>query len=199
MKITAIKTQIKNTNRFSVFVDGEYAFSFSESGLLSSGIKIGLELDAGQVEALKKESDTDKLTAKVLGLLARRPRSRWEIEQYLKRKTNDSDEIEKILNALSKYIDDEDFARRWVENRRLLKPISKRKLRLELQQKHISNDIIQNILADDEIDETEVLKELIEKKRGQTRYQDNIKLMQYLTRQGFNYEDIKRALQELNL
>lgn len=198
MRVTAIKKQIKNDARFSIFVDGEYVFSFSENGLLNSGLKIGLELDAEQVEALKKESDTDRLTAKVLNLLARRPRSKWEIEQYLKRKTNNKEEIEKILNALSKYIDDEDFAQRWVDNRRLLKFVSKRKLELELRQKRIDNTIIQHVLGQDETDDYNVLKELIERKRSQARYQDDLKLAQYLHRQGFRYEDIKRALSEFS-
>lgn len=198
MKITQISPQIKDKSRYSIFVDGEYSFSFSESGLLKSGIKIGLELTTAEFNEFKRDSATDKLLARTLNLLARRPRSKWEIEQYLKRKTNDVDEIEKILNALSKYINDEDFASRWVANRRLLKPISKRKLQLELQQKHIPTDIIQRVLNDDETDEHEVLKELINKKRTQTRYQDDLKLMQYLTRQGFNYSDIKQAMQELS-
>ena len=42
--------------------------------------------------------------------------------------------------------------------------------------------------------ELEVLKELIERKRKQTKYKDDLKLMQYLTRQGFSYDHIKTAL-----
>jgi SOS response regulatory protein OraA/RecX len=36
---------------------------------------------------------------------------------------------------------------------------------------------------------------VIERKRRQTKYQDDTKLMQYLARQGFGYDDIKSALQ----
>jgi regulatory protein len=82
-----------------------------------------------------------------------------------------------------------------VESRRLLKATSKRKLAMELKQKRIAEDIITQVLAEDETDERHVLRDLIAKKRTQTRYQDEQKLLAYLMRQGFNYDDIKAALQ----
>ena len=45
MKITAIKQQVKRQDRYSIYGDGKYLFSFSESELLNSGIKIGQELE----------------------------------------------------------------------------------------------------------------------------------------------------------
>jgi regulatory protein len=92
------------------------------------------------------------------------------------------------------YINDAEFARRWVENRRLLKATSKRRLAQELRQKRISDEIINQTLEADETDELEVLKDLVERKRKQTKYQDDLKLMQYLARQGFSYNLIKTAL-----
>jgi len=84
------------------------------------------------------------------------------------------------------------FARSWVANRRLLKSTSKRKLTLELKQKHVAESIIQQVLAEDESDDREQLRTLIEKKRA--RYPDDQKLLQYLLRQGFSYEDSKAAI-----
>ncbi len=196
MKITKIEAQIKTRGRYSIFVDDKFTFSLSESALIESGLRVGQELSAQDVEAYKDESAVDKLYNRSLSLIARRPRSEWEIREYLKRKSNDPSHIEKILNKLSMrgYINDEDFARRWVESRRMLKPISKKKLQLELRQKRISDTIITQVLSDDQTEEIEVLKELIEKKRAQTRYKDDLKLMQYLTRQGFSYDLVKQAL-----
>lgn len=200
MKITDIKQQVKRKDRYSIFVDEKYSFALSESGLLSSGIKLGLEVSARELEQLNKASVEDKGVYRVLDLIARRTRSEGEIRDYLRRKKYSDEEISKILNVLSikGYIDDADFARRWVENRRLLKPISKRKLVMELKQKRVSTEIIDNILTADETNEHEVIKELIQKKRGQTRYQDRQKLMQFLIRQGFNYSDVKTAMDELD-
>ncbi len=92
-------------------------------------------------------------------------------------------------------IDDEKFAQAFVNDRRLLRPASRRKLILELRKKHISNEIIEKTVGSEHQDEQTALQEVIASKRRQTKYQDDLKLMQYLARQGFNYGDIKAALE----
>lgn len=196
MKITDIKRQTKRRDRYSVFVDGKYSFSFSGSELLAQGLKIGTKFDSEELDAIKNTAAIDKGIYRVLDLISRRPRSKWEIEDYLNRKKYSAEEITKILSTLNTkgYINDEDFANRWVESRRLLKATSQRKLRMELRQKRIDEDIIKQALEADRTNEKEVLNELITKKRSQTRYQDNQKLIAYLARQGFSYSDIKEAM-----
>lgn len=198
MKISAIKQQIKNKDRLSIYVDESYAFSLSQNGLLSAGLAVGDELTEEQLQQLKQLSDEDKMYERTLNLLSIRPRSRWEIETYLKRKKVDVPLQQAIIGRLEKsnLIDDEAFARSWVESRRLLKPTSKRKLWQELKVKRISDDVISTVLAQDETDEASVLRELISRKRKQPKYQDQLKLMQYLSRQGFSYGDIKAALDD---
>ncbi len=196
MLITNIEAQKKIKGRYSVFVDGRFAFGLSETGILEAKIKVGQEVSTQELNELKKLSDTDKLYGLTINLIARRPRSRKELSDYLNRKTDNKTEQEKILNKLSNHnlIDDKDFAQRWVESRRLLKSMSKRKLQLELRSKGISSDIIESVLSGSQEDETKALKDLVEKKRKTSRYQDDQKLMAYLARQGFNYDDIKNAL-----
>lgn len=198
MKITDIKQQVKRKDRYSIFIDGKYSFALSESGLLSAGLSVGKELSNAELDDLKTVSVEDKAVYRVLDLIARRPRSEGEIRDYLRRKKYKAEEIEKTVNTLSikGYINDEDFALRWMENRRLLKPISRRRLGLELRQKKISNQIVSKTLETDETDEKEVISELITKKRRQTRYQDDQKLIQFLIRQGFNYQDIKSVMRD---
>lgn len=196
MKITDIKQQVKRKDRYSIFIDGKYSFALSESKLLQLGLVVGQEFDKNQLEVTKDEAHLDKAVYRVMDLISRRPRSEWEIRDYLKRKSYKPDEIEQTVKILLEkgYINDIDFARRWVESRRLLKSTSKRKLKLELMTKRVADEIINEVLENDETDEQDVLKELITKKRQQTRYQDREKLMAYLLRQGFNYGDIKEVL-----
>ncbi|MDZ7744643.1 MAG: RecX family transcriptional regulator [Candidatus Saccharibacteria bacterium] len=198
MKITDIKQQVKRNDRYSVYVDEKYACSFSDSELLNLGLRVGQEVTESEVQDLKRSSQQDKAYMRTLDLLSRRPRSEWELRDYLKRKDNDQETIDIILNKLSNlgYVDDMDFARRWIESRRLLKSTSKRKLRQELQQKRINSSIIDEVLSEDETDEREVLRQIVDKKRD--RYPDKLKLMQYLARQGFNYDDIKTVLEEMS-
>jgi regulatory protein len=196
MKITAIKQQVKRADRYSIYIDGKYSFSLSEGGLLNTGLSINQEFSKEGLAELKDRAVIDKGYGRALNLISHRPRSEWEIRDYLIRKDYGEDTTNKIVNMLSGrgYINDTEFARRWVANRRLLKSISKRRLMLELRQKRIADEIIQSVLNNDETDEHEVLRELVERKRKQTKYQDNLKLMQYLVRQGFSYDDIKSVI-----
>lgn len=196
MKVTNITPQVHRPNRYSIYVDGRYAFSLSADALLSSKLATGQELDASQLQTLKTLSAEDKSYNSVLAYLARRPRSEWEILAYMRRKRYDGQSQHDILEKLHRLglVDDVAFARSWVENRRLLKPVSKRRLEQELKQKRVGDQTIEEVLAEDDTNDLDTLRQLVEQKRRQSRYQDNQKLMQYLARQGYRYEDIKTVL-----
>lgn len=197
MKITKITQQVKQPNRYSIFVDGKYAFSLSDTALLESKLTPGRELSEQDVKSFKQKSADDKLYNMALRYAAMRLHSRWEMESYMERKKFPAPLAEIILNKLStlNFLDDTAFARAWISNRRLLKPSSRRRLQAELRAKRVPDDIIQAALREDETDERTLLKELIAKKRKQARYRDDQKLMQHLARQGFSYDDIKQSLQ----
>lgn len=196
MKITDIKRQVKRADRYSIYVDEKYVFSLSDNELLQIGLFVGQEFDEGELEKLKQSAVLDKAYSRSIDLLARRARSEWELRQYLVRKEYEADVVEQTLTRLSAsgYVNDKQFAESWVNTRHLLKATSKRRLQQELRQKHISSETIDEVLEEDETDERQVLRDLVAKKRQQTKYQDDLKLMQYLSRQGFDYGDIKDAL-----
>ena len=196
MKITSIKQQLKRADRCSIYIDEQYAFSLSQNGLLESKLAVGDEISDKELADYQRKSEEGKLYDRLLNLLSIRPRSEWELRSYLKRKKTDPQLSHELIERLRAkgYVDDKDFARRWVESRRLLKPTSRRKLWQELKTKNIAEEIIAEVLAEDETEETQVIRELIAKKRKQIKYHDEQKLMQFLARQGFNYGDIKEAL-----
>ena len=88
------------------------------------------------------------------------------------------------------YVDDAKFARYYVENRFVKKGASRKRLKMELMKKGISQEIINEVLSGRN-DEEEILK-IIAKKR--MKYTDE-KLVAYLCRQGFSY-DLARDLVE---
>jgi regulatory protein len=197
-KITAIKQQVKAPGRYSIFVDEKYAFSLSEGALLDSQIVIGQEVTPEQLEQFKDTSKFDKAYGLTLRYVARRLRSEWELREYFRRKDIDEDAGEQILDRLKHfgYVSDLNFARSWVDNRRAIKSVSRRRLMLELKQKHVSEDVIRQVLEEDETTDLDTLRQLVAKKRQQSRYQDPQKLLQYLARQGYGYDDIKRAMND---
>lgn len=196
MKITAIKPQVKRTDRVSVFIDGKYKFSLSSIELSNLGLHIGQELSDSELTRLDNESKASLAKNNSLRFLSYRPRSAWEMESYLKRKKYDQMTIDKTMKFLEekKFIDDQQFAKQWVENRLLLKQVSIRQLRQELTIKKVDREIIDSVIQDQNIDEVSVLVQLIDKKRQQSKYSDDLKLMQYLSRRGYSYEKIQIAL-----
>ena len=199
MKITAIKVQINDASRYSIFLDGRYAFSLSDLALLKNQLVLGQELSKDELKKLELVASDDKAYADTLKYLSIRPRSRWEIKTYLKRKGTSLDSAEEIMDRLAAQglVDDKAFADSWLNNRRTTKLSSFKKLRAELQRKHIDQSIIDQLLGDGQNTERRALAELIKIKAKLPRYKnDKLKLMQYLSRQGFNYGDIKDALNE---
>jgi regulatory protein len=198
MKITAIRQQERLKGRYSLYVDENYAFSLSADALLDSHLVIGQELDEAQLKEYKRLSEDDKAYGLTLAYVVRRIRSRSELRDYFRRKEYGEALAQQILERLERqgFVDDEIFAEAWVRNRRMLKPVSIRRLQAELRQKGVSEEIIEKTLAEDETSEEDVLRELIARRRNQTKYQDDQKLIQYLARQGFGYDAIKAVLRE---
>jgi len=210
MKITALKTQLRDKDRVNVFVDGKYSFSLDITQVAELGIKTGAEYSAEELAELENESQFGKLYTRSLEYALIRPRSQREMRDYLYRKTRDtrtktgtikkgvSPELtERVFNRLFEkgYINDEKFAQFWVENRNVRKGSSLRKLQAELQAKGVERSIIDRTLEGSERSDIDELKKIIAKKAG--RYDDEQKFMAYLMRQGFRYDDVKEALGSL--
>jgi regulatory protein len=199
MKITKIVQQQKQQTRYSVFVDEKYAFSLSETKLLESQLVSGQELTKEQIADYKKLSAEDKLYNRALNYVALRPRSVWEVQEYLRRKESPAPLTEHITNKLIGLglLDDQKYAQMFVHDRTLLRPTSRRKMIMELRKKRLSEEVIQLTFEAEPTDDLTALREIVAKKRQLTKYKNNeLKFMQYLARQGFGYSDIKQVLGE---
>lgn len=207
MKITSIGIQAKNKNRVNVSVDGVYRFSLDVYQVADLGIRVGKEYTDDELVTLESESVFGKLYGRTLEYCLSRPHSAKEVCDYLYKKTRDqrtktgemrpgvpSEITTRVFDRLVEkgYINDDAFARFWVENRNVRKGVSSRKLTMELRAKGVDADSVERALATSPRDEANELQKMIEKKRN--RYADDQKLMQYLVGQGFTYDDVKHAL-----
>jgi regulatory protein len=207
MKITAVTAQVKDKNRINVMVDGKYRFSLDIFQYADLGLRVGKEYTDEELVELETESQFGKVYARALEYCLMRPHSGKEVRDYLYRKTRDSrtktgetrkgvpaEITTRVFDRLVEkgYVDDEKFARYWIENRNLAKGASQRKLTAELRAKGVNQAIVDRFLTDSERSDESELQKVIAKKRA--RYPDDQKLMRYLARQGFSYDDIKQAL-----
>jgi regulatory protein len=199
MKITEIKQQVKKPDRYSISVDNKYSFSLSSEELLAEGLFIGKQLTDQDISSLKKLSEKSLARTQCYHYLSYRQRSEWELVTFLKRKLYPESVIQATIDYLKDkgMVDDKKFCDSWIENRLQLKPTSIRQLKLELRQKHIESSIINEEIKKYNIDETDVIKQLIIKKKKQSKYSDNNKLLSYLARKGFSYSAIKQVLSNM--
>jgi regulatory protein len=197
MKITGLKSQINAQEKLSVFIDNKYAFSLSQTEVLKLKLKTGQELSASEAKNLKQLAEQDKLYTRTLKLVARRSKSEWEVKNYLVRKGASPSLISTILNKLTdlNLINDLVFAENYVNYLQSQSPASRRKILAKLKQKHISDEVINLAMANNEINEIDALSRIVSNKIKQTKYKDSNKLMAYLSRQGFSYSLIKQALE----
>jgi regulatory protein len=196
MTITSIKQQAKSPERLSIFVDGKYEFSLSLDELLQQKLKNGDELNKADVKRLKKISADGKLRVRAMEWLLNRPHSEREFRDYLYRKKAEPELIEAFIKDFSErgYLDDRKFGQ-WFTELQKRRGKSNRALRAELFKKGLVRELVDELLDEESGDETERLKQMIEKKNRIPRYRnDPQKLKQYLARQGFSFDLINEEL-----
>lgn len=133
--------------------------------------------------------------------LAPRPRSVAEIRRHLRSKRFDDAAIDKAIDDLraQRYIDDEAFARYWVEQRDRFRPKGERAITSELLHKGVAREVIEVVLGEREPD-SEVRRAREAIRRPITRWltlsqaERKRKLHAYLVQRGFSYDIIEEVL-----
>ena len=145
--------------------------------------------------------DTDKKALDLaIRYLGNREHSRKEIITKLQRKQFIGEIVEKTLNRLDELglLDDRSFALNYVGSRSKKKPSGRYKLRYELRQKGISEEVIDEVLS--EYDSSSHCLDAALKKlpflKGENRYRRR-KLHAFLMNRGFDTETIRDTLDQI--
>lgn len=151
----------------------------------------------------------DKIKARArnnaYALLRQRPRSVYEIRRRLKLKGYADSLIEDIVAGLGRSgdLNDERFARFWVESRMHMNPAGDVVLKHELKANGISDQIIEIVLAEkaERYDEYEVAlsmaKDRFERLKKLDRRKATKRVYDFLLRRGFKYDNIRRVVEEI--
>lgn len=199
--VTNITQQRRRKDRFSIYLDGAYRLSLAQTELVDAGLRVGDELAEAEINRLAQKSEEGKALDKAYNFLSFRPRSRQEMIRYFRSKHYGDELAEFLVARLEEQdlINDERFARDWVEARQQSSPRSQRHLQSELREKGIAPDIIETVLASPAAtDETTTILTLITEKRLRQRYPEDQKLIRYLAGRGFGFTVIKAALEQLS-
>lgn len=203
-QITDIRPQ-KRKLRFNIYLDGKFSFGLDAETLVKSGLKIDQHLSPEEIEKLIKENEFSKFYNLILRFLSVRPRSEKELKDWFTRKEVGEEVRKMVWKKLQNlgYINDEEFAKWWIEQRQTFRPTGFRRLALELRQKGISNDIVESIKYKvARKDELVLAKTAVEKK---LRLWENLppekfrqKLTSFLARRGFSWETISEIINKFH-
>jgi regulatory protein len=120
----------------------------------------------------------------LLRRLTDQPRSRAELAESLAKKHVPDDVADRVLDRFEEVglIDDEDFARSWVQSRQRSRGIASRVLAMELRRKGVDDDTSREVLAelDPEV-ERQTAHRLVQKKLRSMRDLDSTTQIRRLT------------------
>lgn len=196
-QITSLQQQKNNQERVSVFLDGEFAFGVTLDAALH--LAKGQHLSDEEIAALKADDEHERAYQSALHFLGARPRSSAEVQRNLREKGFDDELIAASIARLLEhgYLNDEEFARYWLDNRSRFRPRSAKAIRYELRQKGVERDAIESAL--EELDEDAAAWDAAASKlprlRGLPQDEFEQKLGGFLARRGFDYETSRRVVQ----
>lgn len=203
-RITAISAQQRDDSRMNIEIDGKFAFGLHIDIVLANYLSIGNDLTAEKIEKLLQEDEVKKAITAALNLISFRPRASGELQRKLREKGYATEAAEAAVQRMLDlgYLNDTDFADRWIENRQEHKPRSRKMLQQELSQKGIDREIISEALAETEIDEFGDALELARKRSGSMSGLDQAtrhrRLSGFLGRRGYGYDVIRKVLEQID-
>ena len=164
-------------------------------------MQVGQELEADQVEVLARSDCFHRCLDAALHYLSYRPRGEFEVRERLRQQRFDGASIEAVIARLKEQglVNDMDFARFWKENRDSFSPRSQWLTKLELRQKGVADDVIDQVVNTIDDDEG-AYRAALSKARNlpKSDYQSfRRRLGEYLKRRGFGYGVINHTIERL--
>lgn len=210
MKLTA---KPGKGEKIHLSLDGEYIATVNADYWFTCGIKSGSEVTPEQLEELLTESARRKMMNKALDLLSMRDYSRRELSDKLvtkaweKKEQKDMDlgslkqQASDICDRLEELglLNEERFARSYVDELIRRKHLSKSGLKTALIQKGVQRDIIETVLEEVDVDPVEQVRELLAtkfKNRDLSDEKQKTRTVNALLRLGYRYNEIHAAMGE---
>lgn len=200
MKITSIEKQKSNTENYNIFIDNVFKLSASQEDIIKNSLTPGALIDEERLERLIESCEVTKAFKYSLRLLERRDYTSNEIENKLRQHSYSEFTVNKIIEKLKNigFIDDSKFSDRYINEALLYKKHGMRKITYDLRNKGISQEQIDIIEIDTEI-EYENARKLAEKKYTQIGIKPNAreKIFRYLVNKGYDFDLVKKVVNEI--
>jgi regulatory protein len=200
MLITKILKSRRERNKYEVFIDDKPGLCVSESTLAKSGLYTGKDLDEGAIERIVEADFRERAHQVAVNFISYRPRSSKEIVDKLARKGFSRDLALEVVDQLKELnlVNDLQFARMFVRDKLLGKPMGKAMLRRKLLEKGIAFQLSERVLKEYVTEENEqaAAKTLAVRKMRTSRARFSAldplarqkRLIDYLLSRGFSHD-----------
>lgn len=202
MIVTKIETA---TNaKYKVYIDGEYAFILYKKELSRYHIAAGQELEEDVWQKIRTEVIGKRAKLRALHLLNDMGRTEAQLRQKLERDGYTTDVVEETVSYVKSfgYINDENYARIYIDSRKNRK--SRKEIFANLLQKGIDREVAERVFEEcyEGEDARKAIAQILKKKHYDPETADRKetqKILGYLSRKGFGYEDIFSVSEMLDI
>ena len=198
MQVTKIESVTKT--KFKVYLEEQFAFVLYKGELSRFKIQEGSELSQETVNQIKNEILVKRIKLRAMYLLNQMDRTEEQLRAKLKKDLYTDDLIAVAMAYVKSfgYIGDYNYAKRFVETKSNSK--SKAEIKMLLLQKGVAKEIIEEALEVyySETTEDAAIRKILEKKRFSAENATDLekkKMMEYLMRKGFHYDEIRQVIQ----
>ncbi len=198
-RITRIEEQKKKKTRVNIYIDGEFSFGLYKDTVVKYHLYEGKEITQEQISSIREFEKLTEAKEKVRNYISYRERSKKEIKDYLTNKGVQEEVAKEVLDDFenANLIDDNRFALSWVKNRNKINPKGNFALKMELRDKGVDENEIENLLQS--VDEKENARKALEKaiKKYGKKSASKKKILEYLKRRGFEFQTALDVINEV--
>ena len=199
MIITSIEVNKSISSMAEVFVDGNISFCLPQKRIKALDLYIGKDITPETLEFILNYEVLDAAKSCAVKYLSFKLRTSSEVYQKLCELGYKEDTIDKVIDCLIQidYINDYNYAIKYIKEKTKLQPKSIKMLSMELSYKGIPDETIIRAFEEIQLDEDSIAYKLIEKKFSKIISCDekNIKKMKsFLANRGFSYSQISRVM-----
>lgn len=198
MEITKIQALTKQ--KYRIFLDGESAFTVYKGELSRYHLEEGAVLPPEVYEELVNKVLKKRATLRAMHILERTDKTEAQLRKKLEESEYPKEAVESAIAYVTSYgyLDDRRYAEHYIEWKKQGK--GKARLKMELVQKGISREIIEEVLESTDFGETrERIRQIILKKRKTNipmNEKEKQRLYGFLMRKGFSSSDILAVMRE---
>ena len=198
--MTVTKIEPLSKTRYKVYLDGQFAFTLYKGELSRYHIAEESVIEDDIYDSLRLIV-IKRAKLRAMHLLSDMGRTESQLRTKLKQGGYEQDAVEAAIRYVKSfgYINDMEYARSFIDSRKDRK--SKKELYAALLQKGVPAEIVEQVFEEadyGEKDSRQAIEALMRKKSYNPETADvkeKQKMMGYLMRKGFSYQDVRNVLQ----